>query len=145
MTRRAVQEQHQASLARRVCVGGLASGLVLLQVVGLAHFLLVAHEICPEHGEFQDINPLHEARGVASLAASSHTALAGSLPDRQHGLGHEHCATVLHQRARAFAPLSALAGALELVVRLGAVAAPEARSSVALLFLAPKGSPPSCS
>jgi hypothetical protein len=135
---------NQQALGRRLCVGGLATALVLLQVAGFAHFFLVAHEICPEHGEL-----IHARRGGAGSRALApafleHDVLAGSEAYASVG-SHEHCSVFLHQRTRALA--GPILGRAEPQVCSAVPAAPPAAdvpAAVPVLFLAPKSSPPVC-
>jgi hypothetical protein len=126
-----------------VCVGGLAILLVLLQFAGLAHFLLVQHEICPEHNELVHGHaPWTEPYGAAPDATSS-----DALSQAEAGAGgseHGHCSVFLHQRARTFVPLTLGVAALREGAALGVADRAPPPLSVAVLFFAPKNSPPSC-
>ena len=134
----------QGMLARRVCVGGLVCALVFLQVAGLAHFLLVAHEVCPEHGEL-----IHARRGEAGshdsmLGATGNDVLDGSEAAASAG-GHEHCSVSLHQRSRALEVPRLGPAEPQVCAALPSVpSAVDVPAAVAVLFLAPKSSPPSC-
>ena len=139
-----IGRSQQGTLARRVCVGGLVCALVLLQVAGLAHFLLVAHQVCPEHGEL-----IHAHGGEASShapmpGATGHDVLVGSEAAASAG-GHEHCSVFLHQRSRAL--VGPRQGPAEPQVCAALPSAPPAvdiPAAVPVLFLAPKSSPPFC-
>ena len=135
---------NQQAFGRRLFVGGLATALVLLQVAGFAHFILVAHEICPEHGEL-----VHARRGgagshVLAPVSLDHDVLAGSEARASVG-GHEHCSVFLHQRTRALG--GPIFGRVEPQVCSAVPAAPPAAdvpAAVPVLLLAPKSSPPIC-
>jgi hypothetical protein len=136
---------NQQTLGRRLCVGGLATALVLLQVAGFAHFFLVAHEVCPEDGEL-----IHARRGAAgshTLAPVSpdHDVLAGSEAHASVG-GHEHCSVFLHQRTRALGgPILGRARPQACSAVLVAPPAADVPAAVPVLFVAPKSSPPTSS
>jgi hypothetical protein len=51
----------------------LASALALLQLLGLAHFLLVPHEVCADHGEL--------VHGHADGSAVHHAVTRGAVLD----------------------------------------------------------------
>jgi len=139
--RQQVPSDRKASRAFRLGVGALASILACSQLGGAAHFLLVRHETCPEHGEL-----LH-----SQVRSATHHAVSGRAPgvsNSEEGTGaleHEHCSVFHHQRARAVeTPASR-------PVALLAPAAPSAvpvsrpvTFAIALYLVAPKNSPPSC-
>lgn len=136
-------ERSTRSAAARVLVGTVAAALVLLQVQTLAHFFLVPHEFCAEHGEL-----IHgHAEGSAAQAATREVAEAGVLDSAQagtrHAAGHDHCPVFVHQRSRAVVEPAAEAPHPVAAAPLNAVSAERAApASVAVLFFAPKNSPP---
>ena len=142
MTQASDSASRRGELARRVCVGGLASALVLFQLVGLAHYFLVAHEICLEHGEF-----LHSHRAAGSHApefvSNAGAALAGANAGGPGAFEHEHCSVFLRRRNPAL-PGPTLGGVepQAAAVQEAAPVSGDAPSAVAVLFVAPKSSPP---
>ena len=122
----------------------LVSALLLLltaaQALPSLHFVLVAHEVCPEHGEI-----LHAEDGAASHASDSTwrgpVATAGSELEHEH----EHCAVAVRPSSPELsgATLVCVASAsLPIAQRLAAGARERGRSSVKLLAYAPKLAPP---
>jgi hypothetical protein len=145
MVHESTSKTQRAAQVRRACVGGLASALVLLQCVGLAHSLLVTHELCPEHGEFLHVYGGGAGSRVLALDSTDHDVVSASVARGARENEHEHCSVFLHQRTRALA--GPTLGATELHVAAALRAAPpaaEVRASIAVLFFAPKNSPPSC-
>jgi hypothetical protein len=79
----------------RLFSGLLALGLVGAQGASLAHFALVKHAYCPEHGEL--IHPDAEYRAPSAERHSSKPGLyAAEAAEREHG--HDHCALAGHRR-----------------------------------------------
>ncbi|HEY3447546.1 MAG TPA: hypothetical protein VGK67_14420 [Myxococcales bacterium] len=136
------QTSTKGRLARRVSASGLACALVLLQFFGLAHYFLVSHEICPEHGE-----SLHAHKGAGSLSPAlaqvAHPAIAGSNAEGPGEFDHEHCSVFLRRRNPALpGPTLGIAEPQAAATFEIVAAARDASVSVAVLFFAPKGSPP---
>jgi hypothetical protein len=121
-----------------------AALLLLASSLGqVAHFLLVQHAICAEHGELLEVHGAeHPASATITLADSDEQAHA-SAPDLEGE--HDHC----QHLARRQSELAVFTGATEaLVIPPPAATLPkpslaaEPRASHALLALAPKTSPP---
>jgi len=136
----------KTSRAARVGVGALVSLLTLLQLGSAAHFLLVPHEFCPEHGELVHSHHSHHSHHLGSLAApSSASAVRQPAADSSDELEHDHCLVSLHQRARALSPPVQQSDLL--AVRKVQPALPVLEvlpPAVPLLAVAPKNSPPVC-
>jgi len=121
----------------------IALACAFTQLFATAHFVLVRHAICLEHGHAVDVD--HDSRAHARLApASRETSIAATSSDALHASEHEHCATACDPRSRAIgASRSAL---VRIAVASRVVSPPEARAPaafpIAILMLAPKSSPP---
>jgi hypothetical protein len=117
----------------------LAVALVGAQGAALAHFAIVRHAYCPEHGEL--IHPDAERHAPAASHASKLPGLSAS-DEEGRGHEHEHCILRGHRReASLSAPAAtALITAERHAPVLAAVAAAPAASP--LFRLAPKQSPP---
>ena len=125
----------------RAGIGVLVSLLVLLQLGGAAHFLLVQHETCPEHGELVHGRHNHQP-GLSASSSTSGVRESAASPGESE---HSHCLVSLHQRTRALsAPVQEFLFLVmsEVEPALGDLEAPP--PSVPVLSVAPKGSPPIC-
>jgi hypothetical protein len=112
--------------------------LALAQLLAFAHIAVVGHRLCAEHGE-----AIHAgSRGGAEPVRTLDVALAAPIASLGHE--HEHCLCMVHGRERFLLPAPAGNRSSSLaVIRLRRVTPPFAAASViALLSLAPKGSPP---
>jgi hypothetical protein len=121
------------------------SGLLLVaQLLALGHLAIVRHTICSEHGEAIHSGSPGEARGLrpAHEGAAADPALGQGGPPAEHS--HDHCLALANTRER-FALLPALdliTGPLVAAARLPSLSAVSAAPAVAVLFFAPKNSPP---
>lgn len=116
----------------------LALALVGAHGISLAHFALVQHAYCPEHGEL--IHPDAAPHAHASAHPTKTPGLYASEEVEQGG--HEHCALLGHRREVALPTnSSALLPAHEPPANVVAGGA-WAPSSDARFRLAPKQSPP---
>lgn len=122
----------------------LASALLLLlagaQALPSLHFVLVAHEVCPEHGEI-----LHADDGASSHAPGSTWRGAEVAAGSELEHEHEHCSVALRPGPPELsgAELACDAsGALPVAELVAPAARERAHSSVALLAYAPKLAPP---
>jgi hypothetical protein len=115
--------------------------LAVAQLLTFAHGAMVTHRICPEHGE-----AVHTAvRGVESpVSAKTTPGLAlQAQPIDADGHDHEHCLSMAHGRTKLVMPLPAWGGLIdEPAIAEWSDPAPSLFPGVALLSLAPKGSPP---
>jgi hypothetical protein len=116
--------------------------LAVAQVVAFAHVALVAHRICAEHGE-----SIHASPVVDSLAPTDlDEALASVSPSRGAAVGHDHdhCLCMVHSRERFVVPPRTSTGLVRVAIAHAWQGSPPLAPalSVALLLLAPKGSPP---
>ncbi len=114
------------------------------QLGGHLHLALAEHATCAEHGE-----QIHGAESTALASAPAHPTDEGS-PGVQQGAanlsehGHDHCAVAVTQKtaARVDGPSDVVLS----VVSFASYPADEQHpfvASIAILRLAPKGSPPS--
>jgi hypothetical protein len=114
------------------------------QVLGLAHLLLTRHVVCPEHGELIHVGDA-AAHGLTAAPAEEKTE--GSYRGRSESAAfdvHDHCSVSALRREQPSlrqAPATLVnACAPAPVARVAhSVACP---SLIAILQLAPKGSPP---
>jgi hypothetical protein len=143
---RAPSAKRGATHASLRALAGLVAVLLGLSSLGqFAHFLLVPHAICPEHGELVELTDAEEHAvhdGVAARSKAdggSVTAAASELSE-----DHDHCQVLSRGQREQLTPPPALQG-------LPHAASHEAPSSVdtgaaprplAALTLAPKTSPP---
>jgi hypothetical protein len=105
------------------------------------HFALVAHEVCPAHGEI-----IHDK---ADPAASSHPVHAGDAPSYEQGTGgsddgHDVCTLTAALRERAIDRSPGHTGRCEPLPSRPQANAPEAQPAprCAAYRIAPKTSPP---
>lgn len=117
----------------------LATLLLVLQGAGIAHEVLTVHSVCLEHGDY--LEGEHADSVGTRRPAEQGPAFEGEQPDAP-GAPHDHC-EALTSRRTAVAPSGGT------VVFTGnslnaAVAAvlPVTTPAIAVLRLAPKGSPP---
>jgi len=115
--------------------------LVLAQIFAFAHIAMVGHRICAEHGEAIHASNVgsREALGEAPGRTGVALAVPASL-----GHEHEHCLCMAHGRERFLAgpPVDNRSPLLVLVRARSAPPTSAPASTIALLALAPKGSPP---
>jgi hypothetical protein len=126
----------------RVAALALSAVFGLSQVLPALHFVLVAHQLCAEHGEL-----VHAHAGQSSAHPSEeHTASSEQQLVRAAGESHahDHCSVVGSGHAhglRLASPQGCLRAPSYLEAELGS--ARRAHSSIALLAYAPKLAPPS--
>ncbi|MBX7101014.1 MAG: hypothetical protein K1X89_25080 [Myxococcaceae bacterium] len=122
----------------------LMTGVLLVagQLSSLAHFALVRHARCAEHGELVHAQGEGALTSAAPRASPGPAVQARALAEESHG--HDHCVLGIARRSGALIPVQP---ALTLTAPhdAGVMTAPvshPAGPSVALLRLAPKSSPP---
>ncbi len=126
------------------CLAMALSCLCLVaQLASSAHLYMVRHTLCPEDGEL-----VHTSGAVPTRAAAFEPGETSLLSTSSAGTGHEHehCFLASH-RTQSVARNSRFAVALPppAVAEPCHALSPSGRvSSVALLLLAPKTSPPIC-
>ncbi len=134
----------QASLrASRFRKGGASAALALLcvglQFSSLAHWTLVTHSTCAEHGELvHEGEAGHAAAPVQGFDAPSFRSSEASAEDH----GHDHCTALSERRDQAV--LAAQAHSIQAPASYTAITC-EGRSAYVrtdLLLSAPKQSPP---
>jgi hypothetical protein len=116
----------------------VALALLAAQGAGLAHFALLRHAYCPEHGEL--IHPESAPQADVSRGPSSAPGLYGSKLDRSHG--HEHCILSGLRREAILASRSAPVAVVPECSGDREPATLPAFSSTPRFRLAPKQSPP---
>jgi hypothetical protein len=119
-----------------LAAAALALGLLLARILQASHFLLVPHAVCA-HGELTHADPVSSADPApAASGERADPAPAEALAD------HDHCdASALHHRPLEIRASLAPPGLLVLPAPREPASVAE-RRPVALLLLAPKGSPP---
>ena len=123
----------------------LVASLNLLGLVSnFAHFLLVRHTVCPEHGELIHAGePGHEVARSAPEREGKQPGVGAAATAASHG--HDHCALLSDRRERlALRPHSPSVVPPHETELLAATWTRKSLHaySVPLLFLAPKNSPP---
>jgi hypothetical protein len=154
------QRRSQSRKPARALLRGLAAlvaALLLASSFGqIAHFALVRHAICREHGELLELHGAAEAqlgaKAEAQLGAKAEKAAArndgqqrAEAPASDSGSEHDHCQMVArNQREQGLVPAPALALARAAAAGLvpASTAAVELVRPLAPLQLAPKTSPP---
>ncbi len=138
--RRGAPRRWTALALAALCAGG--------QLAGVAHYVLVEHVTCPEHGELIHVEDRSEGNPVAS-----HTE-ATSLPEtsvftagRQgepSSPSHDACVVSAHRRERFVTGASSLSVLVVHAESTLAAPALESRAlhGIPLFLLAPKNSPP---
>jgi hypothetical protein len=135
------QRRKATSLALRA-LAVLIAGLLSLSSLGeIAHFLLVPHAICADHGELIEVS---EVGGHAAPHADAPSSAPQVAPASGEGSGHDHCELLAsHQRQLA---LPAVAPGAVVPVATGVLIAlaggETSRQPLPALALAPKTSPP---
>ena len=132
------------SAQTRLLLSLVGVACLLAQLASAAHFALIGHRVCAEHGALVHSDHSHSAAEIAALEGRSQLAAALTALVESELHGHEHCGVFGERRERLAvrareAWLPAFASA-PLVTSLDWRAAPG--NPVPLLFRAPKGSPP---
>jgi hypothetical protein len=134
-------------LSLRLVLTVIAISCLAAQLASAAHFVIIEHHACAEHGEL-----VHEGEGEAShRSARSMVELGAKGPRVQADLaddvlhGHEHCIGFSDRREHLAVPPQSVANAQR--PNGGAVATSSAATlddpqAIPLLRLAPKASPP---
>ena len=130
------------ALAMRALAALVALLLSASSLAQVAHFWLIPHAICAEHGELVELQAGEQAHAEPQGAA--HDARA-STPDEGADPGHDHCQLLARNQREHALPV---AGQLELPPATSApaqyrfVPSRDVAPGRALLSLAPKTSPP---
>jgi len=115
---------------------------VAQHVSAVAHFALVRHAVCDEHGELVDVDAVVPAASVSQ--AARHAELGPQESSSHSGHGHEHCGVLAHLAQQHSPPV--FAGILPRVSAVEAVANAACPSvplvAIPVYLLAPKNSPP---
>jgi hypothetical protein len=118
---------------------------LLLQLGEAAHFVLVRHAICAEHGD-----AIHVARTpgpgahARSVGRERDRGLAVSSDERAPGDSHEHCPFTPHRARRALVAQAESERSMDAQLTAAAPphSTPACSSPSALRLIAPKTSPP---
>ncbi len=106
----------------------------------VAHFVLVPHAVCLEHGELVELHGAAEAHADAAGAANQERVTAPHGGDE-----HDHCELIARaEREQLLGPAPSLdvAAAARSVERCGVAREQLERPALGVLMLAPKTSPP---
>jgi hypothetical protein len=129
------------TLALRALAAVVASLLSLSSLGEIAHFLLVPHAICADHGELIEVSEGSQHAAAHADTVSSDPEVA---PASDEGSGHDHCELLAsHQRQLALpavAPVAVVPIATGMLIAL--VGGEASRRPLPALALAPKTSPP---
>jgi hypothetical protein len=127
----------------RVTALALSAVFGLAQVLPVLHFVLVAHQLCAEHGELVHVDASESpaAHAAEEHSRSSEVQLVGSSGESH---SHDHCGVIISGHAHGV-QLSSPQGGLQARSYLDAEpgSARAAHPSIALLAYAPKLAPPS--
>jgi hypothetical protein len=136
-----VSRPREGSKPTSACLAGLIASLLIVgQLAGAAHLVLVHHEVCPIDGELVHAgggqhSAAHRAVGVAPAVFPSEAA------EDHHG--HEHCILASHRRSATLRNARVTSHAPPRVVLTSSALERAPRpSGAALLLVAPKQSPP---
>jgi hypothetical protein len=111
------------------------------QVSSFAHLVLVRHVTCAEHGELVELGREHATASAAPTRQASATVAAAAA---ESGHGHEHCliAPMRRDRLAASAPAALDSAHIDAYGTIGVLVADAVPPPIAVIFLAPKNSPP---
>lgn len=131
-----------ATRASLRALAGLVAVLLALSSLGqVAHFLIVPHAICAEHGELVELTSV--AGHAVSAPSKADGASVSAVTTRELSEDHDHCQVLSRGQRELSSPTAGLPGlphaACEGRSRVDADAAPRL---LAALTLAPKTSPP---
>jgi hypothetical protein len=108
----------------------------------VAHFALVRHAVCDEHGELVDVDAATSVHPASEASPASE--LSSQKSSSHSGRDHEHCGVLAHLRPHLSAPV--FAGIPARVAAVPKVAIAICPSSppraIPVYWLAPKNSPP---
>lgn len=126
----------------RAVASVLATVALAGQISSFAHLVLVRHVRCAEHGELVELG---RARGIArpvQRERQPNNAFTTEASATEHG--HEHCliAPMRRDRLAAGAPQSFDSAHIDAYGTVGVLVADEIAPPIAVIFLAPKNSPP---
>ncbi|HEX3867033.1 MAG TPA: hypothetical protein VHV78_09780 [Gemmatimonadaceae bacterium] len=123
---------------------GVSCFLALVAMAGqvgvYVHLAFTAHVTCAEHGELIEAGSVRKSVAAADDRRAERTYVAAS-SDVAHG--HEHCIVAAHRRlnsTEAQVRSAAITAQLPFIARVVVDNGPP--SPIALIFLAPKNSPP---
>lgn len=117
---------------------------LVLQLSSVAHFLIVRHEACAEHGEIAHVGTVDLPRLAGQSLRSEVLAKVVEVRGGHSGGGHEHCPLVSDRAGQTVLVPNSVQNIAEL--RLSGSGRPHTTavclSPNALQLLAPKTSPP---
>ncbi len=115
---------------------------VAQHVSAVAHFALVRHAVCDEHGELVDVDAALSAAPESRAAADP--GLSSGESSSHSGHGHEHCGVLAHLLQQhsppVFAGIPVRVAAIQTVAGATCTSAPLV--AIPVYLLAPKNSPP---
>jgi hypothetical protein len=121
----------------------VAGALLLAQVAGLAHLLVVEHERCAEHGDIVEGGANHHAAAAAERQERDRASIGN---DGDEIAGHDHCLYLATLRRGAGSERQHVVLVPRAPVdRLVGAETREQASGPSLLRIAPKTSPPALS
>lgn len=119
---------------------------IVAQLAGAAHFALVPHSVCAEHGELVH-GAAHSASTAAARADGASGAVIRSAGDSDADHGHDHCTVTSHRVdarhvERVVIAVTEPRAAIEPTAVLEPNCTPVPVPRALLLLMAPKSSPP---
>lgn len=130
------------ALAMRALAALVALLLSTSSLAQVAHFWLIPHAICAEHGELLELP--EGAHAQAEHPSDDHHTQA-STSDEDGELSHDHCQQLARNQREHALPVATqleLAPAASAPAELAFAPSREAEHGLALLSVAPKTSPP---
>lgn len=110
-----------------------------VQLAGWAHLASRQHATCSEHGELIEVGDSLQTSVESTRQDTARFEASGS----EEGHGHDHCLTAAHRHQRTASAAPALAPlAMPSVTAPSSRASDSATTSISLLSIAPKTSPP---
>jgi hypothetical protein len=136
-------QQRKSTVWRRVSVAAVSAFCAFATLGNTAHFALVQHVACAQHGDLVHADETHpgSTASAAERGARSDSPAFGQGPDAVEG-SHEHCVAQLKRREEVGVPSGAFVLDRAQLEPSHALEAEGVSSSIAVLRLAPKASPP---
>ena len=132
------------SAALRVVAACLALLLTASSLGQIAHFLLVPHAICAEHGELVELSAGSEHAGPHHAEVAAADSDASPAVSSEEATSHDHCEILASQQRQLALPAANVVALLPAAASstLALVESSAARHSLPTLSVAPKTSPP---
>ena len=133
---------HARAATRNVLSLALAATFLAAQLLSFSHLLLVQHVTCPEHGELIHIEEAPPV-GVQDLSVAQTAVPEVRRAAVAAGHDHEHCLLIASRRnAVVGQPPEQVPAVGSVALLIAGVPRSPSETSVELLLLAPKSSPP---